>query len=305
MVKVIKYFTNPPSHFLRVNETNTNSVSRVKGENVMNTEEIMELSLKLAGLKEVPKDSAIYVSGDNIRKVLFGIDAGIPELLLAKQLGYDAVIAHHPIGGTAAINFHQVFKRHIQQMVAAGVPLEDAEKVVAKKVEQLEVEAHTRNYAHAVDVAKLLKMPYMNIHTPLDEVGRKIMSEQINSRIKKNSKLQEVVSALKMLSEFKNAVTEIKIRLGKPENPAGKVVVSHGAGTNGGYEIAKTYFKHGVGTVVYIHISAGDLEKLKAEGVGNLIVTGHIASDSVGINPLIKELKKRNISVTSIGVIPS
>ncbi|MDH5792974.1 MAG: Nif3-like dinuclear metal center hexameric protein [Candidatus Bathyarchaeota archaeon] len=271
----------------------------------MNTKEIMELSLKLAGLKEVPQDSATYVSGDNIRKVLFGIDAGVSELLLAKQLGCDAVIAHHPVGGTAAINFHQVFKRHIQQMVLAGVPLEEAEKVVAKKLEQLEVEAHTRNYAQAVDVAKLLKMPYMNIHTPLDEVGRRIMSERINKRIRKNSTVQDVVSALKGLSEFKNAITEIKIRLGKTENPTGKVVVSHGAGTNGGYEIAKTYFKHGVGTLIYIHISAGDLEKLQADDAGNLIVTGHIASDSVGINPLIKELKKRNISVTSIGVIPS
>jgi putative NIF3 family GTP cyclohydrolase 1 type 2 len=236
---------------------------------------------------------------------LFGIDAGVPELLLAKQLGYDAVIAHHPVGGTAAINFHQVFKRHIQQMVAAGVPVEEAEKTVKKKLEQLEVEAHTRNYAHAVDVAKLLQMPYMNVHTPLDEVGRKIMSAQINSRIKKDSKVQEVVSALKELPEFKNAVTKIMIRLGKPENPAGKVVVSHGAGTNGGYDIAKTYFKHGIGTVVYIHIGLGDLERLKADGVGNLIVTGHIASDSVGINPLIRELEKRNISVTTIGVIPS
>jgi len=271
----------------------------------MDTEEIMKLSLEIAGLREIPEDSAIYVSGNNIRKILFGIDAGVPELLLAKQLGYDAVIAHHPVGGTAAINFHQVFKRHVQQMVAAGVPVEEAEKTVKKKLEQLEVEAHTRNYAHAVDVAKLLKMPYMNIHTPLDDVGRKIMSEQINSRIREDSKVQEVVSALKELGEFKNAVTEIKIRLGKPENLAGKVVVSHGAGTNGGYEIAKTYFKHGVGTVVYIHISAGDLEKLKVDGERNLIVTGHIASDSVGINPLIKEMEKRNISVTSIGVIPS
>jgi hypothetical protein len=225
--------------------------------------------------------------------------------LLAKQLDYDAVIAHHPMGGTAAINFHHVFKRHIQQMVAAGVPLEEAEKTVQKKLGQLEVEAHTRNYAQAVDVAKLLKMPYMNIHTPLDEVGRKIMQEQINSKIRKNSKVQEVVSALKELIEFKNAVTEIKIRLGKPENPAGKVVVSHGAGTNGGYEVAKTYFEHGVGTVIYIHVSAGDLEKLKADGVGNLVVTGHIASDSVGINPLIKELEKRNVSVTRIGIIPN
>jgi putative NIF3 family GTP cyclohydrolase 1 type 2 len=302
---VIKCFIKPPSHFLLVNETNTNNVSTVKGDDAMDTEEIMKLSLKLARLKEVPEDSAIYVSGGNIRKVLFGIDAAVPELLLAKQLSCDAVIAHHPPGGTAAINFHQVFKKHIQQMVSAGVPEDEAEKTVAKKLEQLEVEAHTRNYAHAVDVAKLLKMPYMNIHTPLDEVGRRIMSEQINSRIRKDSKVQEVVSALKELGEFKNAVTEIKIPLGKPENPAGKVVVSHGAGTNGGYEIAKTYFKHGVGTVVYIHIGAGDLEKLKADGVGNLIVTGHIASDSVGINPLIRELEKRDISVTRIGVIPN
>ena len=271
----------------------------------MNSEEIMQLSLNLAGLKEVPEDSTIYVNGSKIRKVLFGIDASVPELLFAKQLGCDAVIAHHPPGGTAAVNFHQVFRRHIQQMVTAGVPVEEAEKAVAKKLEQLEVEAHTRNYAQAVDVADLLKMPYMNIHTPLDEVGRKIMSEQINSRTRKDSKVQEEVSALKELGEFKNAVTEIKIRLGKPGNPAGKVVVSHGAGTNGGYEIAKTYFKHGIGTVVYIHISAGDLEKLKADGAGNLIVTGHITSDSVGINPLIKELEKRNLSVTSIGVIPS
>jgi hypothetical protein len=36
------------------------------------------------------------------------------------------------------------------------------------------VQAHTRNYAHAIDVAKLLKVPYMTIHTPLDEIGRKI-----------------------------------------------------------------------------------------------------------------------------------
>jgi putative NIF3 family GTP cyclohydrolase 1 type 2 len=274
-----------------------------EGEYAVNTEEIMELSLKLAGLKEVPEDSAIYVSGGNIRKILFGIDAGVPELLLAKQLAYDAVIAHHPQGGTAVVNFHQVFKRHIQQMTKAGVPTQEAEKAVKKKLQALEVQGHTRNYAHAVDAAKLLKMPYMNIHTPLDEVGRRIMGDQIHSRIKASSTVQDVVSALKELNEFRNAVTEIKIRLGRAENLAGKVVMSHGAGTNGGYEIAKTYFKHGVGTVVYIHISPVDLEKLKSEGKGNLVVTGHIASDSVGINPLIHELEKRNVSVTTIGVV--
>jgi hypothetical protein len=288
-----------------VNRINTTTFHEFEGEYEMNTEEIMELSLKLAGLKEVPEDSAIYVSGDSITKILFGIDAGVPELLLAKQLGCDAVIAHHPQGGTAVVNFHQVFKRHIQQMVVAGVPMKEAEKAIGKRLEELEVEAHTQTYSHAVDVAKLLKMPYMNIHTPLDEVGRRRMAEQIKNRIRKYSTVQDVVSALRELPEFKNAVTEIKIRLGKAENPAGKVVVSHGAGTNGGYEVAKTYFKYRIGTVVYIHISPKNLEKLKTDNVGNLIVTGHVASDSVGINLLINELEKRNISVTRIGIVPS
>jgi len=271
----------------------------------LKTEEIMDLALKLAGLKEVPADSAIYVSGSNIKKVLFGIDTQASELWLAKQLGYNAVIAHHPPGGTGAINFYQVFERQIQQMVLAGVPKEEAEKAIRRKFEELDVEGHAKNYAHAVDVAKFLKIPYMNIHTPLDEIGRRVMSEQVNRRISENSIVQDVVSALKELAEFKNALTEIKIRLGKAKNPAGKVVVSHGAGTNGGYEVARTYFKYGVGTVVFIHISPRDLEKLKYEGKGNLVVTGHIASDSVGINPLIYELEKRSISVTRIGIVPS
>ena len=270
----------------------------------MKTEEIMELSLKLAALKTVPEDSTIYVRGDNIRKVLFGTDAGVPELMLAKQQGYDAVIAHHPQGGTATVRFHHVFKRHVQQMVAAGIPVEEAEKAVQKKLEELEVEGHTRNYGHAVDVARLLKMPYMNIHTPLDEVGRRMMAEKVDSRIRKDSTVKDVVSALEELPEFRNALTRIKIRMGNAENQAGKVAVSHGAGTNGGYEIARTYFKYGVGTVVYIHVRPGDLEKLKAERKGNLIVTGHIASDSVGINPLIHELEKRNVSVRRIGIVP-
>jgi putative NIF3 family GTP cyclohydrolase 1 type 2 len=264
----------------------------------------MNLSLQLAGLKQIPEDSAIYVKGDDIGKVLFGVDAGASELLLAKQLGYDAVIAHHPQGESAIVNFHHVFKRHIDQMVVAGVPKEEAERAVQKKLAELEADAHIRNYAHAVDVARLLKMPYMNIHTPLDEIGRRIMQKQIDGSVKPDSTVQDVVNALNQLPEFKNATTKIKIRLGRAENSAGKVVVSHGAGTNGGYEVASTYFRHGIGTIVYIHVSIGDLDKLGAEGKGNLIVTGHIASDSVGINPFIKELEKKGIAVAKVGVVP-
>jgi hypothetical protein len=269
----------------------------------LNTEEVMEIALKLAGLTEVPEDSAVYVEGENIQRVLFCIDVGPAELLLAKQLGYDAVIAHHPAGGSAVLGFPKVFRRHVQLMVEASVPREEAELAVSRKLEQLSVEAHARNYAHAVDFARLLKMPFMNVHMPLDEIGRKRMIEQINKKVGEESTVGDVVSALMELPEFRKALTKINVCLGKKENRAGKVVVSHAAATNGGYEIAKTYFEHGVGTLIYIHISPLDLEKLRAEGKGNLIVTGHIASDSLGINPFIHELERRGLLVTKVGVV--
>lgn len=279
-------------------------MEKVGDRKMVSTREIMDIALKLVGFESVPADSAIYVEGKDIKNVLFGIDADVPELLLAKQLGYDAVISHHPKGGSAVTDFHQVFERHIQQMIDAGIPKFEAEEAVCRKTMALEVEMHTRNCNHAVDVARLLKMPYMNIHTPLDEIGRRIMTRNIQHETWKNSTVEDVVSALGKLPEFKNAITDIKIRLGKAANPAGKIVVSHGAGTNGGYEIAKTYFKHGINTLIYIHISLGDLEKLKADGVGNLVITGHISSDSVGINPFIEELENKDVSVTRLGIVP-
>jgi len=270
----------------------------------MNTEEIMNLALKLAELKEIPEDSATYVRGKNVKTILFSIDAGVPELLLAKQLGIDLLIAHHPAGGTAIVDYYEVFKRHIRLLVSAGVPKPEAEKAVSRKLEQMEVDGHTRNYDHAVDAAKLLKMPYMNIHTPLDEIGRRTMQEQIDRKTDKKSKVRDVVTALNELPEFRNATTRIKIRIGKSENPAGKAFVSHGAGTNGGYDVAKAYFDHGIGTLIYIHVSPADLDRLRADRRGNLIVTGHIVSDSVGINPFLRELEKKGISVATLGVVP-
>lgn len=272
---------------------------------MMSTGEIMSLALSMSGFRDIPADSAVYVNGKGIKKVLFGVDAGVPELLLANQMRCDAVISHHPQGGSAVLSFHKMFERHVELMVEAGVPREEAEQAVCRKRDALEVENHTRNYDHNVSIARLLKMPYMNIHAPLDEIGRQRMTEQIRLVTRHNPKaaVGDVVASLENLSEYKNAQTTIKIRLGKASNKAGKVVVSHAAGTNGGYEVAKTYFKHGVGTLIYIHISSADFERLRAEGMRNLIVTGHISSDSVGINPFLQALEKRGISVTRIGVI--
>jgi hypothetical protein len=62
---------------------------------VVDTNRIMKVGLELAGWKKMPADSAVHIKGKNIRKVLIGIDIGTAELMLAKQLECDAVIAHH------------------------------------------------------------------------------------------------------------------------------------------------------------------------------------------------------------------
>ena len=78
----------------------------------------MQLALDLVGWTEIPPDSAIYYPGSRISHVLIGIDVGAGELFLARQLGFHAVIAHHPNGFTGPT--WEVYRYHVRQMVAAG-----------------------------------------------------------------------------------------------------------------------------------------------------------------------------------------
>ncbi|HEU5298407.1 MAG TPA: hypothetical protein VFW08_02835, partial [bacterium] len=57
-------------------------------------------------------------------------------------------------------------------------------------------------------------------------------------------------------------------------------------------------------TVVYIHIEYGELQRLRAEGRGNLIMTGHLAGDALGFTPFLAELRRRGLEVATFsGVI--
>ncbi|KYK38622.1 MAG: hypothetical protein HXS46_11420 [Theionarchaea archaeon] len=266
----------------------------------MNTEELMQTALNMVGMTDIPGDSTIYIKGENIKKVLFGVDLGVPELVLAHQLGYDCALAHHPQGGSAFLKYYKVLWKHKDQLVKAGVPKDVAEKAVAPMVEGAQVSSQSRNLYHAPSVAEKLQMPYLNIHNPLDELGRRIMDRTVHELTSEESTVQDVVDALLTLDEFKNASTDILVPLGDISNKAGEIVVAHGAGTNGGYSVAKAYFDHGIGTVIYIHINPAELKKLQDYGKGNLIVSGHIASDMVGINPYLQELRKRGLTVDEL-----
>jgi len=260
----------------------------------MDTQQIMRTSLRLAGFRNVPADSEIHVKGRRIRKVLVAIDVGVAELLLARDQGCDAVIAHHPAGGRARLEGYKVFLRHINQLRQAGVPEDAAREAVKSKLRALELQHHPGNYDQTPSAAMRLRMPLVSIHSPCDEIGRKLIQRSLKG-LDENSTVKDVVSRIGRFPEFRKAVSKIEVRLGSPKNKAGKIVISHAAYTNGGYEIAKTYFQNSVGTLSYIHIAEADLTKLANEPSGNLIVLGHIASDWLGINRLLNELEKKGL----------
>ena len=274
----------------------------------MNTDDIMTLALELAELDSIPADSMIYHPGRAIRRVLIGIDIDSAELWLAKQLGFDLALSHHPKGSHATLDFAEVLRRHLDQMILAGVPREVAEPIIDAKVAEARARAHSANYDHNPSVARLLDMPYMNIHTPLDEIGRRRMAA-VAAEAPPEAPISALIGALEgALPEFRNAETRIDVRMGHPTNPIGKAVVSHGAGTNGGYPIAKAYFDYGIDTVIYIHCAPNESDRLREEFRDkgkNLVITGHIASDSIGINPFIAALEARGLEVRRMsGVIP-
>jgi len=260
----------------------------------------MRLALKMAGFPRIPGDSGIWVPGKGTRRVLFCVDAGPSELILAKDLGYDLVIAHHPVG-PAVLTFPEVVWRHTGFMTAEGVPKGIAANATNELVRRIEVRAHPKNYMHDVDVAKMLKMPFMNIHLPIDQMTRDYLLRAI--RKSKSKTLGELTGKLSKIPEFRNAKTKIELRMGRKEDPVGHWVLVFAAGTNGGYPVAKAYFENGVDTVIYLHVDYEELVKLRKDSRGGLVVLGHMAGDSIGINLFIRNLRSKGLHVDTVGVI--
>src|SRR2546428_11147577 len=120
----------------------------------MDTKQIMRTSLKLANFKSVPADSELHVKGRRIRKVLIAIDVGTAELLLAHNLGCDAVIPHHPAGGKARIDGYKVILRHIDQLKEAGAPEDTAREADHPKLRLLELQHHPDKYEQTPSAAR-------------------------------------------------------------------------------------------------------------------------------------------------------
>lgn len=249
-------------------------------------------------------DSGVYNIVDSpagekeIKKVLVGIDIGPAEVLLAKELGdIDLVIAHHPIGKGLA-QLADVMDLQADVLNYYGVPINVAEGLMKEKISEVARGVNPSNHQRTVDAAKILKINLMNSHTPCDNLAAKFLKNLIES--KKIERMGELINILKEIPEYKEAMkigVGPKIFVGSPENHCGKIALSEiTGGTEGSPKLYEKMANAGIGTVVGMHVS--EEHKKEAENANvNIVIAGHISSDSLGVNLFMDELEKQGIEI--------
>jgi putative NIF3 family GTP cyclohydrolase 1 type 2 len=245
-------------------------------------------------------DSGVYnISEDKeIKKVLVGIDIGPEEILIAKELGdIDLVIAHHPVGKGLA-QLADVMDLQCDVCNYYGVPINVAEGLMRERISEVARGVNASNHQRTVDAARLMKVSLMNSHTPCDNLAAKFLKNLVEE--KKPERVGELIEILKEIPEYKEAMkigVGPKIFVGSAENRCGKIALSEiTGGTEGSPKLYEKMAQAGVGTVVGMHISEEHKKEAELAHV-NIVIAGHISSDSLGVNLFMDELEKQGIEI--------
>ncbi len=242
--------------------------------------------------------------GVTVKRILLGIDIGVGELLMVDRLRertgpIDAVVAHHP-GGGALAGLHEVMAMQADIFSGVGVPIAAAEGLLDPRMEEVNRRVMPVNHTRAVDAARLLGIPLVCVHTPADNCVSSHLQRLFDR--KRPRTLGDVVTAVKGLDEYSQALawkSGPQIVVGSARKRAGKVFVDMAGGTGGPEKIIGRLSQAGIGTVVGMHFSEKFIEEAKKNQV-NLVVAGHMASDSLGLNLLLGAvLKGKSVDVVA------
>ncbi len=238
-------------------------------------------------------------------KTLFAcIDAEVQEVLLVNELRkkgqkIDLIFTHHP-EGQALLDLTRVMPIQEAIMTALGVPINVVEKLLDPRVKKIDRSLHADNFGRVADAARLLGIPFMNCHTPADNHVHKFLEKLVKDKRAKMRYLKDLTEALLDVPEFaeaEKAGVGPAIYSGSPQSKLGKVAVTGmTGGTSGNEDIYEALSRSGVSTILAMHMSETHREKAEKQHL-NIIVTGHISSDSLGMNLMLDELEKKKIKV--------
>jgi len=251
-------------------------------------------------------DSRIHLDNGqkNIKRVLAGIDIDSAELMIAEHLNdknpkkkIDLVIGHHPIGKSLA-DLHDVMHLQADVLAQYGVPINIAESLLKVRIEEVSRGVNPINHFKVIDTTKLLGMNLINVHTP----GDNLVAKFVESKLKKD-KPEYVGDILKSLLEIPEYKEAAKLGFGpvlfsgSEDARVGKIALTEiTGGTEGSPKIYEKMANAGIGTIIAMHQSEEHVKEAKKAHI-NVVIAGHISSDSIGMNLFLDELEKKGIEI--------
>jgi hypothetical protein len=243
-------------------------------------------------------DSRILVDdGKQIKTVMIGIDMEGPELLLANELNkqgkkIDCVWGHHP-EGTALMGLDKVMALHIDTLATAGVPINQAEAIMNGRIKEVSEALSAINGERVEQMAKILKINFMNTHTPADNHVTNFLKELMEK--KKPETLGDIIKELNKIPEYKAAKKQKQaptIFIGNNDSKAGKIYIDMTGGTESNKEAYKKLADSGVGTIIGMHVGK-EMKQEAEKNHMNIIIAGHISSDNLGMNLMLDKVEKK------------
>lgn len=248
-------------------------------------------------------DTRILVGNghEDVKTILCGIDMETPEILLADRLNQkgqkiDLVLAHHPEGiGAAAL--YDVMNVQADMLERAGVPINIAEDIMESRIKEVQRGMLPTNHQRAVDAARLLDLPFMCVHSPADNLVQNHLEKQLHDT--EYSSTGDLLNILLQIPEYHHAQgckAGPQLIVGERKRRAGKVFIKMTGGTSGSEKSYEKLAAAGIGTLICMHIPEKHRKAAKDNNL-NVIIAGHMASDSLGMNLFLDELEKRGVSI--------
>ena len=233
-----------------------------------------------------------------IKKVLVGIDIEPAEILLAKEIGgIDLIISHHPLGKGLA-NLHEVMELQCDVLNQYGVPINIAEGLMKEKISEVARGINAANHQRTVDTAKILGFNLTCFHTVCDNLAARFLKNEIESH--NFERIEDLMNLLKEIPEYKEAIkfgAGPKIFVGELERRCGKIAITEiTGGTEGSAKLYEKMATSGIGTIIGMHMSEEHKKEAETANI-NVVIAGHISSDSLGVNLFLDELEKRGVEI--------
>ena len=256
-------------------------------------------------LKNPYADSRL-LNGDGeeeISGLICGVDMEVQEVLLADRLRekggkIDLVLSHHP-EGKGLVGLGNIMEMQADLYAGEGIPIHLSEGIMAPRIEEIRRRLIASNFQRTVDAARLLNLPLMSVHTPCDNLVQKFLDDYFEA--KQPETVGDILELLYEIPEYQLAAENMDgpmVLHGKRENSCGRIVNEMTGGTGTSKEMYKELSARGVGTLICMHMRDEALEEAKKYHM-NVIIAGHMASDSIGINLFLDQLQKRGVEITA------